>query len=180
MRPSRLALLHLVFGAWIAVSGLTIAGAVLSFRAAPSAAEARGGDEAPRRARVVALKFNEAMFAGSAKIQLALAGLAVVLAAWPPQPSRPALAMVLGAALAASVLALAVTPPSSAIARERVAALEAGRLEPPDPAQEARFKALHRAHGILDLAKTLLVLGASWSLVRAAGRPESEPGRRAG
>lgn len=173
MRPGRFALIHLVFGAWLMISGATIAGAVLAFRSAPSAAEAATPAESPRRARAVAMRFNAEMFQASAKAQLVLAGLAVVLACWPPLPPRGAIACVLGAALLASVLALIITPHSATIAESRILALESGRLDPPDSNQANTFKALHRAHGACDLLKSLLVLGASFSLVKGQGRRET-------
>ena len=170
MRPGRLALLNLVLGAWLAISGATIVGAVMSFRSAPTASEAATPLEGPRAARVQAMTFNGEMFRASARAQLVLAGLALVLAGWIPVASRASLGMVLAAGLLAALIAFVVTPRSNAIAQERIAAMQAGRLEPPEAAQESRFKRLHRAYALMDLTKSILLLGASWTAVRAASK----------
>lgn len=169
MRPGRLALLNLVLGASLALSGATIAGAVLSFRSAPTAAEAATPLPGPRAARAQAMRFNGAMFRASARAQLLLAVLAVVLAGWMPVPSRAALACVAGAAVLAAVLAFAIVPRSTDVATLRIAAMESGADPiPADPTQERLFKRLHRAYALIDLTKSLLLLGAAWATARSA------------
>lgn len=179
MGGTRLALLHLVLGAWLAVSAATVVGAGLSFAAAPSAVEA--ASSAPdgaglRGARAQAMRFNGAMFAAAGRAQLVLAGLAVFLAAWPRVGSRMALACIAGAALVAALLALAVTPRATALATPRIEALERGDTSPRDAADDARFRGLHRAHAGLDLAKSLLLVGASVAALRA-GASSAPPTR---
>ena len=171
MRPGRLALLNLVLGAWLALSGATIAGAVLSFRAAPTSAEASTPLPGPRAARAQAMRFNGEMFRASARAQLALAVLAIVLAGWMPVPSRAALACVVAAAILAAILAFVVTPRSSVIAEARIAAMSSADPSPPPPpdeAQESRFRRLHQAYATLDLAKSALLLAAAWATARSA------------
>lgn len=170
MSATRLGLLQLVLGAWLALSGATVGAATLSFRVAPTAEEAAAAP-VDAGARAQAMRFNVRMLQGSTRAQLVLAAFAVLLAAWPPGTSRATLACAASAALLSAVLAVGILPRTARIAEQLAIETVAGRVAE-DAGRAASFRRLHGAFGAVGLAKSLLVAGAALSAIAAARRRE--------
>ena len=168
MSATRLALLQLVLGAWLALSGATVGVATLSFRVAPTAEQAASAPE-QAGARAQAMRFNVRMFTGSSRVQLVLAAVAVLLAAWPPGASRATLACTASAALLSAVLAVGILPRAARMGEQLASETLAGRVTE-DADRAARFRRLHGAFGVVGLAKSLLVAGAAVSAIATARR----------
>jgi hypothetical protein len=177
--------LFVLLGAWLGVSACTWAGAGAAFVTASRLQEpawespgpgARWREDmsrtpdAPALARYQAAVFNRWMFRASGRVQLVLAGLALLVAAWPPrQPARTVICLVL-AGLVVAVLATLVVPRAAELGRDL--AFIPRPLPAAHAAAGAAMERLHALYGILDVAKAaLLLLAAGFlptSLPRAA------------
>lgn len=168
MSSGRRAILHGILGAWLGITLCTIAGAVMSFRAA-GATRTEAASSLEPAARSQAARFNVRMFLASGRAQILLAGLAVALAAWPPRASTGAVISLVIAAGIVLFLAAIVVPRTAELGREMIA----GALGESDG--RARMQRLHRVYAMLDLAKSLLIVTA-FTLSARGPRPRAETG----
>ena len=166
MSAVRLALLHLVLGAWLATTAATIGVAVLSFTSIVPEGEPRDVASATPEAFAQAARLNARLFGLSGRAQLVLAGASVALAAWPPRARKEVLVALAVAAFLTAWLSLRVVPRTAAVGRTLVAAQLAREPEPEAALELSRR--LHRRYAMMDLVKSLLVIGASTSSLLAA------------
>jgi len=173
--PSRSSALQVVLGAWLAIGVATWFTAAASFMTAKAVAQeprvvAQLSElpDGPGLLRYQAGETNRRAFTASGRVQVLLAGLAVLLAAWPPRVPRLVLALIASAAALSSALAFFVVPN----ALEHASAL--ALVPRPLPAELVPVKQAmndaHRLFSSLDLLRTALVVAAALLLIRTARR----------
>lgn len=183
--PSRRTLLHLVVGAWLAVTISAAALAAGSFGIAASLAvpadtepaahaEWRAAVADPEAAaRYQAAETNRWAFDLSVRAQLVLAALALVVIAWPRPLRRMALVAASIAALLVAVEAAVVVP--WAAESGRLLAMASGPRPPELEEAAAAMRLTHGLFGVMELGKVGLLLLTAWAANRPKGDRATEP-----
>ena len=196
-RALRLGALATVLGAWLGVTAASWAIAAASFRTLsglqsvdgdPSASGQRWRDalaqseDGPAAARYQTAELNRWMFDAFGNAQLVLAGMALLLAAWPGTGLRWTAAAVALAALLAGALAVAIVPWTGGLGRDLAFSPDP---PPPEIAQALEtMQGLHATFATLDLLKVALLALAVAGVLRAlthgvaAGPSRTAIGRR--
>lgn len=174
-----------LLGAWLALGLASWLSAGASFAVAERLAGSHGvatdarwraaladGADARAVARYQAAEWNRWAFAAVTRGQVAMAGLALALAAWPPRLPRRVVAFLLGATVAALLLVAVIVPRTAELGH---ALAFAPRPLPADLAGVGRAMGrLHVAFGVVDLLKTGLLVATFVVLARLRA-----PGARA-
>lgn len=178
--PARLSALQLLLGAWLAVGAATWFAAAASFATSARVAEEPRVAERlppdPERDAVLryqAAETNRLAFSVSARVQLVLAGLAVLAAAWPPRVPALALLLTVKAAVITAALSLLVVPHALELGAQL--ALVPRPLPPELQAVKNSMDGAHSLYAALDLLRAALVLAAALVLGRQAGRAARVP-----